>query len=148
MTGGPARHPPGRVRWPCAARCPQTGAVRIARTTALAVTAAVGAGAAAVAAGRYASDAALRLPAGHRLPTEPKLTVHRAEAGRITLTRDLASLRPGRYGLTGRDFHAAVGPVLDRADGEVAADTVVRRLERVFDGTPDTGDRADRKSVV
>lgn len=142
MTGGPARHPPGRVHWPCATRCPQTGAVRIARTTALAVTAAAGAGAAAVAAGRYASDAALRLPAGHRLPTEPKLTIHRAEAGRITLTRDLASLRPGRYGLAGRDFHAAVGPVLDRADGEVTADTVVRRLERVFHGTPETGDRA------
>nr|WP_203604764.1 alpha/beta fold hydrolase [Streptomyces sp. SID8014] len=108
----------------------------------MAVTAAVGAGAAAVAAGRYASDAALRLPAGHRLPTEPRLTVHRAEAGRITLTRDLAALRPGRYGLAGRDFHAAVGPVLDRTDGDVAADTVVRRLERVFHGAPDTGDRA------
>ncbi|MFD4988291.1 alpha/beta hydrolase [Streptomyces sp. NPDC058372] len=116
--------------------------MRIARTTALAVTAAVGAGVAAVAAGRYASDAALRLPPGHRLPTEPKLTVHRAEGGRIVLTRDLASLRPGRYGLAGSDFHAAVGPVLDRTEGEVAADTVVRRLERVFHGTPGTGDRA------
>ncbi|PAK24135.1 hypothetical protein CJD44_24430, partial [Streptomyces sp. alain-838] len=113
--------------------------MRILPATAAAVTAALAAGAASVAAGRLASDAALKAPPGRPLPTEPRLTVHGTAAGQITLTRDLAALRPGRYGLAGDGSHAVVGPVLGTADH--GADTVVRRLERVTHGTLTAGDR-------
>jgi alpha-beta hydrolase superfamily lysophospholipase len=114
--------------------------VRTARATAAAVTAVIGTGAAAaVAAGRLASDAALRPPPGGPLPTEPRLTVHATAAGQIALTRDLAALRPGRYGLAGRDCHAVVGAVLPGSAN--SADTVVRRLESVTRGTLEPGDR-------
>ncbi|MFF8675070.1 alpha/beta hydrolase [Streptomyces sp. NPDC015242] len=114
--------------------------MRTARATAAAVSAALGAGAAAVAAGRLASDAALRARPGRPLPTEPRLTVHGTAAGQITLTRDLAALRPGRYGLSGDGCHAIVGPVLPGAPH--TADTVVRRLEGVTHGTLRPGDPA------
>ncbi|MGW1022728.1 alpha/beta hydrolase [Streptomyces sp. NPDC002577] len=106
--------------------------MRTATATAAAVTTVIGAGAAMVAAGRLASDAALKAPAGRPLPTEPRLTVHGTAAGQVTLTRDLAALRPGTYGLTGEGCHAVVGGVLDTAPHP--ADTVVRRLERVTYG--------------
>lgn len=93
-----------------------------------------------IAAGRYASDAALRAPAGRPLPTEPRLTVHSTAAGQVTLTRSLASQRPGVYGLGGDGFHAVVGPVLDDAPHPV--DTVVRRLNGVTRGTLEPGARA------
>lgn len=110
-----------------------TGPVRtVVRATAAAVTATLAAGAASVAAGRLASDAALKAPPGRPLPTEPRLTVHSTAAGQITLTRDLASLRPGTYGLAGNGSHAVVGPVL--RDAPHLPDTVVRRLERVTYG--------------
>ncbi|MFF0205079.1 alpha/beta hydrolase family protein [Streptomyces sp. NPDC005017] len=112
--------------------------MRTVKATAAAVTVALAAGAAGVAAGRLASDAALKAPPGRPLPTEPRLTVHGTAAGRITLTRDLASLRPGTYGLSGDGSHAVVGPVMEAA--EHTADTVVRRLERVTHGTLETGD--------
>ncbi len=114
--------------------------MRTVKATAAAVTAVIGAGAAAVAAGRFASDAALKAPPGRPLPTEPRLTVHGTAAGQISLTRDLAALRPGRYGLAGDGSHAVVGPVL--ADVPHAADTVVRRLESVTHGTLRPGDKA------
>ncbi|WP_395572691.1 alpha/beta hydrolase [Streptomyces sp. BK79] len=114
--------------------------MRTVTATAAAVTAALAAGAASVAAGRLASDAALKAPPGRPLPTEPRLTVHGTAAGQITLTRDLAALRPGRYGLAGDGSHAVVGPVLGSAPHD--ADTVVRRLERVTHGTLTAGDRA------
>ncbi|GAA3239518.1 hypothetical protein GCM10020256_60680 [Streptomyces thermocoprophilus] len=113
--------------------------MRTVRATAAAVTAVMGAGAAAVVAGRLASDAALKAPAGRPLPTEPRLTVHATAAGRITLTRDLASLRPGTYGLAGDGSHAVVGQVLDVTG--TTADTVVRRLERVTHGALEPGDK-------
>lgn len=97
------------------------------------------AGAASVAVGRLASDAALKAPAGGPLPTEPRLTVHSTAAGRITLTRAFASQRPGTYGLTGRRSHAVVGNVLNGVPH--APDTVVRRLERVTHGTLEPGDK-------
>ncbi|MEU5776567.1 alpha/beta fold hydrolase [Streptomyces venezuelae] len=116
--------------------------MRPAKATAAAVTAvtaALGTAAAAIAAGRFASDAALKAPAGRPLPTEPRLTVHATAAGQISLTRALASLRPGTYGLSGNGTHAVVGPVLDSAPHE--ADTVVRRLEAVTHGAMEPGSR-------
>ncbi|MEU9733599.1 alpha/beta fold hydrolase [Streptomyces sp. NPDC048002] len=112
--------------------------MRTVTATAAAVTMTLAAGAASVAAGRLASDAALKAPPGRPLPTEPRLTVHRTEADRITLTRDLAALRPGTYGLGGDGSHAVVGSVLD--DAPHTADTVVRRLERVTHGDLSPGD--------
>lgn len=117
-----------------------TGAVPTVKATAAAVTAALVAGAAAsVAAGRLASDAALKALPGRPLPTEPRLSVHGTAAGQISLTRDLASLRPGTYGLAGNGSHAVVGPVLPTAPHR--PDTVVRRLERVTHGALHRGDK-------
>ncbi|OEU89210.1 hypothetical protein DB35_19495, partial [Streptomyces abyssalis] len=96
------------------------------------------AGAAAVAAGRYAADAALRpvrrgSPAGRgQLPAGfggPPLTVHSVGDGRISLTRSLTAQLPGVYGLVGRGCRAVVGPVVDGEPAKAPADTVVRRLE-------------------
>ncbi|MDX2677516.1 alpha/beta hydrolase [Streptomyces soliscabiei] len=112
--------------------------MRTVKATAAAVTAALAAGAASVAVGRFASDAALKAPPGRPLPTEPRLTVHRTAADQITLTRDLAALRPGTHGLSGNGSHAVVGAVLPTAAH--SADTVVRRLERVTHGTLNPGD--------
>ncbi|MFF7445254.1 MULTISPECIES: alpha/beta fold hydrolase [unclassified Streptomyces] len=112
--------------------------MRTVKATAAAVTVALAAGAASVAVGRLASDAALKAPPGGPLPTEPRLTVHATAAGQVALTRDLAALRPGTYGLAGEAAHAVVGPVLDTAAH--TADTVVRRLERVTRGTLRPGD--------
>lgn len=111
--------------------------MRPATATAAAVTTLIGLGAAAFAAGRYASDAALRAPTGRPLPGEGRLTVHATGPGRITLTRSLVSLRPGTYGLCGHEVHAVAGPVLDQVPH--AADSVVRRLERVELGSLDPG---------
>lgn len=113
--------------------------MRPARATAAAVTTVIGVGTAAVAVGRYASDAALKAPPGRPLPGDPRLTVHATAAGRVTLTRCLASLRPGTYGLESPDIQAVVGPVID--DVPHPADTVVRRLERVGRGTLGAGSR-------
>ncbi|MGW4198571.1 alpha/beta hydrolase [Streptomyces sp. NPDC005004] len=112
--------------------------MRTVKVSAAVVGAVVAAGAVSLAVGRYASGAALKAPSGRPLPTEPRLTVHATQAGRITLTRDLASLRRGTYGITGHGVHAVVGPVLDSA--EHTADTVVRRLERVTHGTLTPGE--------
>ncbi|MCX4694053.1 S9 family peptidase [Streptomyces sp. NBC_01408] len=114
--------------------------MRTATATAAAVTTALlGAGAAAVAAGRYAADAALRPEPGRPLPGEPRLSVHSAADGRIALTRSLGSLRPGTYGLTAPGVHAVVGPVL--TDALHGPDTVVRRLLSVTHGTLGPGTR-------
>ncbi|MFJ5645946.1 alpha/beta hydrolase family protein [Streptomyces sp. NPDC093223] len=113
--------------------------MRPVKVTAAAVGAVLAAGAAGVAAGRFASDAALKAAPGRPLPTEPRLTVHGTGAGRVTLTRDLASLRPGTYGLAGDGTHAVVGAVLESA--ATTPDTVVRRLERVTHGSLEAGDK-------
>ncbi|MDF6041687.1 hypothetical protein LRD69_05840 [Streptomyces sp. JH14] len=111
--------------------------MRPATATAAAVTTVLGVGAAVVAAGRYASDAALGVPSGRPLPADRKLTVHATAAGQITLTRSFAALRPGTYGLVGDGVHAVVGPVVEQAPH--AADAVVRRLERVSSGSLEPG---------
>ncbi|MFF1414419.1 alpha/beta hydrolase family protein [Streptomyces sp. NPDC058289] len=121
--------------------------MRTATATAAAVTTTLlGAGAAAVAAvtaaalaGRYAADAALRTEPGRPLPGSPRLTVHSTAAGRVELTRSLASLRPGTYGLTAPGVHAVVGSVLP--DAPHGPDTVVRRLVAVTHGSLDPGTR-------
>ncbi|MFH8370731.1 alpha/beta fold hydrolase [Streptomyces sp. NPDC018031] len=113
--------------------------MRLRTAAAVAVTTTLSAGAAAVAVGRYASDAALRPVPGRPLPDEPPVTVHGADDGRITLTRTFAALRPGVYGLTGGATHAVIGPVLP--DAPHPPDCVVRRLERVTHGGLAPGDR-------
>ncbi|MEV0096351.1 alpha/beta fold hydrolase [Streptomyces sp. NPDC050738] len=113
--------------------------MRPATATAAAVTTLIGVGAAVVAAGRYASDAALKAPRGRPLPADPRLTLHATAPGQVTLTRSLASVRPGTYGLENPDVHAVVGPVLDEVPH--SADTVVRRLERVTHGSLEPGAR-------
>ncbi|MEU0137036.1 alpha/beta hydrolase [Streptomyces sp. NPDC006296] len=117
--------------------------MRPATAAAVAATSVLGVGAAAVAAGRYASDAALRAPSPRPFPADRRLTVHATAAGQITLTRSFSALRPGTYGLTGRDVHAVVGPVAEPVPGGSAhtADTVVRRLERVTLGSLKPGTR-------
>ncbi|MEU2794416.1 prolyl oligopeptidase family serine peptidase [Streptomyces sp. NPDC007100] len=113
--------------------------MRLGTAAAAAATTVIGAGAAAVAAGRYASGMVLKPAHDRPLPGDPRLTVHSTGPGRVTLTRSLASLRPGTYGLTGAGAHAIVGPLLD--DVPHPADTVVRRLERVTHGTLQPGAR-------
>lgn len=113
--------------------------MRTVTAAASAFTAVLAAGAAGVAVGRMASDAALKAAPGRPLPTEPRLTVHATTGDRLVLTRALASLRPGTYGLAGDGSHAVVGPVLEAA--APSADTVVRRLERVTHGTLEPGDQ-------
>ncbi|WEH32785.1 hypothetical protein PZB75_04965 [Streptomyces sp. AM 4-1-1] len=113
--------------------------MRPATATAATVSTILGVGAAAVAAGRYAGDAALKVPSDRPLPADRRVTVHATAAGQITLTRSFAALRPGTYGLVGPGVHAVVGPVIEQAHH--AADTVVRRLERVSHGVLQPGDK-------
>ncbi|MGW6569435.1 alpha/beta hydrolase [Streptomyces sp. NPDC054975] len=113
--------------------------MRPATATAAAVTTLLGAGAAVLAAGRYAGDVALKATSGRPLPGDPRLTVHATAPDRVSLTRSLASLRPGTYGIEGGGVHAVVGPVLDRVPH--TADTVVRRLVRVEHGDLGPGAR-------
>ncbi|MFI7100204.1 alpha/beta hydrolase [Streptomyces sp. NPDC050161] len=107
--------------------------MRLGTAAAVAATTVIGAGAAAVAVGRYAGDAVLKPSSDQPFPGDSRLTVHSVTDGRVTLTRSLASLRPGTYGLTGGGCHAVVGPVVHHTPHP--ADTVVRRLERVTHGT-------------
>lgn len=117
------------------------------RTAALAATSVLSAGAAAVAAGRYAADAALRPvrpgPNGGGPPPAgfegTRLTVHSNGDGRIALTRSLAARLPGVYGLTGRGAHAVIGPVLEAEAEEAHVHITVRELSRVTRGRLSTG---------
>ena len=102
----------------------------------------VGAGAAAVAAGRYVSGLALTPRHDGAAPgpvigvDDEPLTVHQATADSVTLTRSLISSRPGHYGLSGAGVHAMVGKVLD-----TRPDAVTRVLERVESGSLRPGTR-------
>jgi hypothetical protein len=105
------------------------------------VAAGLGAGAAAVAAGRYGSRAALRPgPAGPVGLDGARLRVIAAADGQVTLGPGSApALLPERYGLTGDGVHAVVGPLL-RAESWPGG-RLVRRLERVTYGSLDPGTR-------
>ncbi|AKH81705.1 hypothetical protein AA958_05265 [Streptomyces sp. CNQ-509] len=105
------------------------------------LAAGVGAGAAAVAAGRYGSRAALRpAPAGPVGFQGPRLRVIAEAGGQVTLgPGSPPALRPETYGLTGRDVHAVVGPLV-RAESWPGG-RLVRRLERVTYGSLDAGTR-------
>ncbi|MFI1795784.1 alpha/beta hydrolase [Streptomyces sp. NPDC020379] len=110
-----------------------------ARAAALAATTVLGAGAAAIAAGRYASDAALKPRPGSPPPDAPELVVHAVGNDTVTLTRSVEAQRPGVYGLGAPGVHAVVGgPV---AGEPHPADCVVRRLERVTHGVLEPGAR-------
>ncbi|MDI5963102.1 hypothetical protein POF50_028335 [Streptomyces sp. SL13] len=93
--------------------------MRLRTAASVAAVSCVGAGAAAVAAGRFASRYALR-PRPDPTPDGGALTVHDVRPDRVTLTRSLATVRRGVYGLqgtsngaSGEPAHAAVGAVLD-----------------------------------
>ncbi|MGV4924511.1 hypothetical protein K2224_25095 [Streptomyces sp. BHT-5-2] len=113
--------------------------MRLGTVAAVTATTVVGAGAAAVAAGRYAGDVALKPSPGHPFPGDSRLTVHSTDGDRIALTRSLVSLRPGVYGLSGAGCHAVVGSVVHGTPHP--PDAVVRRLERVARGTLRPGAR-------
>ncbi|WP_249375158.1 alpha/beta hydrolase [Streptomyces sp. I05A-00742] len=106
--------------------------MHLVRTTAMTAATMIGAGAAALAAGRYAGDTLLGTGPDRPLPGEQPLTVRAVDAATVTLDRTAASLRPGTYGLTGRGLHAVVGPPV--ADVSHPHDRVVRHLERITHG--------------
>lgn len=101
----------------------------------------LGAGAAAVAAGRYGSRAALRpAPPGPVGFDGARLRVTATADGQVTLAPGSApALLPETYGLAGHRVHAVVGPVL-RAEAREGG-RLVRRLERVTYGTLRAGTR-------
>ncbi|WP_075018004.1 alpha/beta hydrolase family protein [Actinacidiphila rubida] len=107
--------------------------MRLRTGVALAVTAAVGAGTAVLAAGRYGSGLALKPSAAGPAP-EGLVSVRGVGRDRVVVDRSDASARPGVHGLTGRGLHATVGPVLSQDDR-----TVTRRLLRVDRGTLGAG---------
>ncbi|MEU5127513.1 alpha/beta hydrolase [Streptomyces mobaraensis NBRC 13819 = DSM 40847] len=106
--------------------------MHLVRTTAMTAATMIGAGAAALAVGRYAGDGLLRGGPDRPLPGEPRLTVRDVDDATVTLDRTPASCRPGTYGLTGRGVRAVVGPPV--ADVSHPPDRVVRRLERITQG--------------
>jgi uncharacterized protein len=102
--------------------------MRLRYAVAAAATTVVGAGTAALAAGRYGSRFALKPSVAGPAP-EGLLTVHDVGSQRVVLTRTPASERPGTYGLTGIGTHAAVGAVTD-----TTGHLVTRMLLRVDKG--------------
>jgi alpha-beta hydrolase superfamily lysophospholipase len=109
--------------------------MRTRTAVAMAATTVLGAGTAALAAGRYGSRFALK-PSPRGPVPEGEVTLHGARADQVVLTRTPASVRPGVWGLAGDDLHAAVGDVLD-----LTPYSVTRRLLRVQRGTLTPGGR-------
>ncbi|MFJ6215795.1 alpha/beta hydrolase family protein [Streptomyces sp. NPDC092296] len=104
--------------------------MRWGTVAAVAAASAVGAGAAALLAGRAVSEIAVR-PRRPGPASVGGLRVHSTAAGRVALTRTPQAARRGTYALEwDGDGHAVVGDVL-----ETTSQTVVRRLDRV-DGVP------------
>lgn len=125
--------------------------MRLRYAVAAAATTVVGAGAAALAAGRYGSGFALKPSVAGPAP-ESLITVHSVTPDEVVLSRTAASERPGVYGLTGAGVHATVGPVvavgerghsvtrtLTRVDkGSLAAGAFVRMTPQAYTGDPRT----------
>ncbi|MFF6955866.1 prolyl oligopeptidase family serine peptidase [Streptomyces sp. NPDC008317] len=109
--------------------------MRTRTAVAMAATTVLGAGTAALAAGRYGSRFALRPSLRGPVP-EGDVTLHSVTADQVVLTRTLSSARPGVWGLTGDDLHAAVGDVLD-----LTPYSVTRRLLSVQHGALTPGAR-------
>lgn len=86
--------------------------MRLRTVVAMVVTTVVGAGTAALAAGRYGSAFSLK-PSVAGPPPEGLIAVQSVARDRIVLTRNPASARKGVYGLTGPGVHATVGRVLE-----------------------------------
>ncbi|MBY8880347.1 alpha/beta hydrolase [Actinacidiphila acidipaludis] len=107
--------------------------MRLRTGVVLAATAAVGAGTAALAVGRYGSGFALKPSVAGPAP-EGLITVHAVDGDWVVLTRTTASARPGVYGLSGTKLHATVGPVAGQD-----AYSVTRRLLRVDRGALGAG---------
>jgi uncharacterized protein len=103
--------------------------MRLRYAVATAATTVVGAGVAAMAAGRYGSDFVLKPSVAGPAP-EGLITVHSATSDEVVLTLTTASARPGVHGLTGPGVHATVGPVAART-----GHTVTRALLRVDKGS-------------
>lgn len=105
------------------------------------LAAGLGAGAAAVAAGRYGSRAALRpAPPGPVGFDGPRLRVVAAAGGQVTLAPGSPpALLPETYGLAGNGVHAVVGPLVRAESWE--GGRLVRTLERVTYGSLDAGTR-------
>ncbi len=108
--------------------------VRLRVAVAVAATTVVGAGAAALVAGRYVSGLALK-PSVAGPPPESLIAVREADGDRVVLTRTTAAARHGVYGLTGVGVHATVGPVLEQDPY-----SVTRALRRVQQGALRKGD--------
>jgi pimeloyl-ACP methyl ester carboxylesterase len=107
--------------------------MRWGRTAAVAGVSALGAGVAALVAGRVVSDYAVR-PRGAAPAAGGGLRVHSLAAGRVELTRSAETQRAGRYGLEWDGGHTVVGEVLSST-----GQTVVRRLEAAGTGAPSVG---------
>lgn len=135
LASGPRpRHPLAVAPWPPRAARPRLGdTMRLRHAVAAAVTTLVGAGTAALAAGRYGSRFALKPSVAGPAP-ESLLTVHAIGSHRVVLTRTPASERPGVYGLTGIGTHAAVGAVT-----ATTPHLVTRTLLRTDKGALTTG---------
>ena len=121
--GQPGRLSPARpsprtaaAHWLRGPLAPDTGAVRPATAAAAAATIDPrrrrGSGRRRPVRQRRRPRGARRRPA---LPGRPPSHRARHRGRQITLTRSLAALRPGTYGLTGRGVHAVVGPVVEQA---------------------------------
>jgi pimeloyl-ACP methyl ester carboxylesterase len=102
--------------------------MRFRNAVAVAATTVVGAGTAALAAGRYGSALALKPSVAGPAP-ESLIRVRSLTRDQVVLDRTEASARPGVYGLAGIGVHATVGRVVERD-----ARTVTRRLLRMDKG--------------
>ncbi|WP_405580043.1 alpha/beta hydrolase [Streptomyces sp. NBC_01190] len=121
--------------------------MRLRTAVVIAATTVVGAGTAALAAGRYGSALALKPAVAGPMPGS-LLRVRAVSRDEVVLDRGAASARPGVYGLAGIGVHATVGRVVDetahsvtrrllRTDkGRLAKDTYVRITPQVYTGDP------------
>lgn len=117
--------------------------MRLVTSAAVAATTMLGASAAAVLAGRYGSNAALRRDGRHGgAPPgfdEAGVTLHDVGGEHVTLTRTLGAGLPGRYGLIAPGTHAQVGEPLGTG---TSPDALVRRLLSQGEGTLSPGSKA------